>query len=94
LKTASETCPVSSNAAGKIIDYRFISRQAIGTLPSRYGVENGWRQSRLNRQPAMRVELELRHPFPPGQADRQLVQRRRNRAAEPHIGTDALYQVA
>ena len=42
----------------------------------------------------MGVEFVLRGPLPARHADRQFVQRRRDRAAETDIGADPLHQVA
>jgi hypothetical protein len=42
----------------------------------------------------MRVELVLRLPLATGHDDRHLVQALRNRGPEPHVGADALDEIA
>ena len=68
--------------------------ECCGALVGRDGVGDGRAQTGFESEPAMRVELVLRRPLATGHDDRHLVQSLRDRAAEPHVGADALDEIA
>jgi transketolase N-terminal domain/subunit len=77
----------------EVVDRLLVLGHPCGALVGRDGVGDGRAQSGLEGEPAMRVELVLRRPLAAGHDDRHLVQSLRDRAAEPHVGADALDEI-
>src|SRR6267142_2998430 len=78
----------------EVVDDRLVLRHAGGTRAGGDGVGDGGLQPGFEGQAAMRVELVLRGPLAASHDDRQLVEARRYRAAEPHERPDPLDEVA